>query len=293
MNIIEVKNLKKSFGALKAVDDINLTVEKGEIFGFLGPNGAGKTTTIRCLMNFIYPTSGEIKIFSKDAQKDSAQIKRQIGYLSGNVRLCNTWTGAEHIKFIENIRGKSAVVKDLIKKLDFNPNIKSRHLSSGNKQKLGLILALMSDPELLIMDEPTVGLDLLLQNTIYKILEELKSKGKTIFMSSHNLAEVERLCGRVGIIREGKLVAQESIKNLHDKRLHHVKVQFDGKFQKSDFSSNDVQIEEVLPNGLVLKVAKNINPLIKKLSNYNIIELEITHATLEEIFLEFYQRSND
>lgn len=290
MHAIEINNLFRNFGKLTAVNDVSFSVESGEIFGFLGPNGAGKTTTIRCLMNFIKPTSGNIKILNKDAQLESAEIKSDLGYLSGNVRLYQNWTGKEHIEFVEDIRGKSKIVQNLIKKLDFNPNIKTRNLSSGNKQKLGLILALMHEPKVLIMDEPTVGLDPLLQNSIYEILEDLKARGTTIFMSSHNLSEVERLCSRVAIIKSGKIVTLENIHDLRSKRLHHISVRFDGKFNKNDFLSDEIQVEEVLPDGLVLAVKSDINPLIKKLNNYRVTDLEITHATLEEIFLEFYEK---
>src|SRR3972149_7495448 len=289
MKAIEVSNLKKHFGKTKAVDGISFEVEKGEIFVFLGPNGAGKTTTIRCLMNFIKPTSGEIKILSQDAQKQSVKIMDKVGYLPGNVQLYDGWTGQEHIDFVESIRGKSQNVRELCKKLDFNPKLKFKHLSTGNKQKLGLILALMSNPQILIMDEPTVGLDPLLQNTIYEILEDLEKSGTTIFMSSHNLAEVERLCRRVGIIKAGKLIALEDIEKLNAKKTHIITVIFENTFNKNDFISKEVAIERVLPDGLVLNSKGDINIVLQKLAKNQIKDLEITHATLEEVFLEFYR----
>lgn len=289
-NVIEVTNLSKNFGEIKAVDNISFAIEKGEIFGFLGPNGAGKTTTIRCLMDFIRPSSGNISIMGFDSQKDSARIKKQIGYLSGNVKLYNGWTGKEHFAFLESIRGKSKNLKELIEKLDFNPRLKAGHLSSGNRQKLGLILALMHEPEVIIMDEPTVGLDPLLQNVIYEILEEFQKQGKTIFMSSHNLPEVERLCRRVGIIRAGKLVAVENISDLHAKKMHHIAIQYDGNFQKTDFKIPGVEVEEVLSDSIILAAKGDINPVIAKIAKQKITDIEITHATLEEVFLEFYKK---
>ncbi len=288
MIVLDIQNLKKYFGKTHAVDGVTFSVQKGEIFGFLGPNGAGKTTTIRCLMDFIKPTEGKISIFGKDAQKDSEMIKEDIGYLPGNVRLYDGWTGKDHIEFIERIRGKSENVNNLIAKLYFNPKIKAKNLSSGNKQKLGLILALMHKPQLLIMDEPTVGLDPLLQNTIYEVLEDLKKKGTTIFMSSHNLPEVERLCSRVGIIKDGKIIALENIEKLHAKRIHIVTVVFAGKFNREDFIFDGVEVQEVLPDGLIINVKGDINALIKKLANYQLKDVNISHATLEEVFLEFY-----
>jgi len=288
MSAIQVQNLKKYFGKTHAVDDVSFSVEKGEIFGFLGPNGAGKTTTIRCLMNFLKPTDGEIKIFGADAQKNSTEIKNKIGFLSGDVRLYDGWTGGDHIKFLERLRGRKSVAAELIPKLNFNPKLKFKALSSGNQQKLGLILSLMFEPELMIMDEPTLGLDPLLQNTIYEILESLREKGTTIFMSSHNLAEVDRICDRVGIIKEGKIVATESIISLKEKRMHVVKVYFNGEFNKEDFNFDGVEIHQELNNGLLIGAKGDISPLIRKLANYSLKELEITHASLEEIFLEFY-----
>lgn len=289
MNIIEVKNLKKYFKKTKAVDGISFEVQKGEIFGFLGPNGAGKTTTIRCMMDFIRPTFGKISILGLDAQKDSVALKKDIGYLSGDLKLYDKWTGKEHINFLEKIRGKSKISKELIKKLDFNPKMKFKHLSSGNKQKLGLILSLMAEPKVLIMDEPTVGLDPLLQNTIYDILGEFKKKGTTIFMSSHNLPEVERVCDRVGIIKEGKLVGIEMIEDLGEKRLRKVEVRFKDKFKKSDFKFDGVEKIEEITDGLILTVRGDIDAVVKKLAKYKLRDLEISHATLEDVFLEFYK----
>ncbi|NIM46550.1 MAG: ATP-binding cassette domain-containing protein [Candidatus Aenigmarchaeota archaeon] len=289
MNIIEVKNLKKYFGKIKAVDDISFSVKKGEIFGFLGPNGAGKTTTIRLFLDFIRPTSGQAFIKGLDCQKDSVEIKKYVGYLSGEIRLYDKWSGKEHIEFIENTRGKSKIKKELIRKLDFNPKMRAKYLSSGNKQKLGLILALMHQPEVLILDEPTLGLDPLLQNTIYEILEDFRKQGTTVFMSSHNLPEVERVCDRAGIIKEGKIVGIETIEQLGEKRLRRIEVQFKDKYKKSDFKFNGVENIEEIADGLILTVRGDIDPVVKKLAKYKLHDLEISHATLEDVFLEFYQ----
>lgn len=282
MPAIEVKNLRKYFGKTKAVDDISFTVEKGEIFGFLGPNGAGKTTTIRCLMDFVRPTAGEIDILDKS----------QIGYLSGDVRLYDGWTGQDHIEFLEKLCRRPSIATQLVRDLNLNLKVKFRHLSSGNKQKLGLVLALMFEPQLLIMDEPTLGLDPLLKNTIYELLGNLQKKGTTIFMSSHNMTEVEKMCDCVGIIKEGKLVAVESIQDLKAKRMHIVRVIFNGPFNGRDFIFGNIHLQRELPMGLELGVKGDINPLLQKLANFNIKELEISRASLEEIFLEFYGGTN-
>lgn len=296
-NIIEVAGLEKhfsSFGArgrdlVKAVDGISFQVEKGEVFGFLGPNGAGKTTTIRCIMDFIRPTAGSIKIFSRDAHKESVPLKKRIGYLPGNVQLHDKWTGQEHIDFIEHLGGKSKYTEELIKRFDFDPQRKFKNYSSGNRQKLGLILALMHQPELVVMDEPTLGLDPLLQNEIYDIFDELQNKDHTIFISSHNLPEVERTCNRVGIIKEGKLVGIEKVGELGEKRLRRIVVRFDADFIKEDFRFDGVERIEELSGGMILTVRGDINPIIKKLAGYQLHDLEISHATLEDVFLEFYR----
>ncbi len=286
---IRIEDLKKYFGKVRAVDGISFDIEKGESFGFLGPNGAGKTTTIRCMMDFLRPTKGSITITGLDSRRDSATLKKKIGYLPGNVKLYGKWTGWDHIRFVESVRGKSSNLKELMELLDFNPKLKFKHLSSGNKQKLGIILALMNEPEILIMDEPTVGLDPLLQNKIYELLTDLKKKGTTIFVSSHNLPEVERICDRVGIIKDGKMVEVETISQLGEKKLNKIEVRFDDEFTKKEFQINGVEKIEEISGGLILTVSGQIDPVIKALAKKKVLDLEVTHATLEDVFLKFYK----
>jgi len=290
MPAIEVNNLSKHFGHTRAVDGISFSVEKGEIFGFLGPNGAGKTTTIRCFMDFIRPTGGSITILGKDAQKDSVELKKHIGFLSGYVHLYDKWTGQDHIDFIKALNGTSDSSPALIKRLDFNPELKTKQLSSGNRQKLGIIMALMTEPEILIMDEPTNALDPLLQREVYTLLQEEQQKGTTIFMSSHNLAEVDHVCSRVGVIRQGKMVAVEKISDMKHKRIYTVRVAITGAYNSADFKIPGVENETTNGGGeLILHVKGDLDPLIKKLAKYTVHEIEIEHATLEDIFMEFYQ----
>jgi ABC-2 type transport system ATP-binding protein len=289
-DVIRINNLKKYFGKLHAVDGISFEVKRGEIFGFLGPNGAGKSTTIRCLMGFNKPTSGSVSVFGCDMAANSIFAKVRIGYLPGNVKLYDNWTGWDHIEFFERVRGKSSKAKELIRRLGFNPNAKFRHLSSGNKQKLGLILALMHEPELLIMDEPTVGLDPLLQFEIHKLLKEMRDEGTTIFISSHNLPEVERLCDRVAIIKEGKIVAIESIKALRAKKIHKVDISFKGKIKTSEFNIKGVDEVQETPGGLSLTVGGDLNSVLQVISKHRVVDLEITHASLEDVFMKFYER---
>ncbi len=289
MNVIEVKNLKKHFGKIRALDGVSFNVQKGEIFGFLGPNGAGKTTAIRCIMDFIRPTSGNVLILEKDANLHSVELKKHIGYLTSDLRLYDNWNGRDHIDLIEAVRGKLKNLSQLVKLFGFNQKIKVKKLSTGNKQKLGLILALMNEPEILILDEPTRGLDPILQNAFYKIILELKEKGVTIFMSSHNLPEVEKVCDRVAIIKNGKLVALEDIQTIRKKKIHVVTVYFEEKFSTKDFELKNVEITQKFSDGLEMRVKGDINPLMKKISGYKVKDLEITHENLEESFLEFYK----
>lgn len=288
-DVIQVKKLKKRFKGVRAVDGISFEVKKGEVFGFLGPNGAGKTTTIRCMMDFIKPTSGSVQIFNQEVEGNSTIIKADIGYLSGNVELYGNWTGHDHIKYVESFKGKSENVSELIERLNFDPGKKFATLSSGNKQKLGLILALMNSPKLLIMDEPTVGLDPLLQNEIYKIIDQLKETDTTIFVSSHNLPEVERICDRVGIIRDGKLVELSDIDKLSGKRLSVIRVTFEGPYKKTDFEFDGTEKVEDIGNGLEITVGGDYRPILKKIAESKIKDIEIHKASLEEIFLKFYE----
>ena len=290
-NAITIKNFKKHFGKLYAVDGINLEVKKGEIFGFLGPNGAGKSTTIRCLMGFNKPTSGSISVFGHNMETDSTEAKMNIGYLPGNVKLYDSWTGWDHIRFFERARGKSANVDNLIERFGFDPSAKFRHLSSGNKQKLGLILALMNEHKLLVMDEPTVGLDPLLQYEIHKVLLEMRDRGTTIFISSHNLPEVERICGRVAIIKNGKLVAVESIKTLGEKKLHKIEVHFNDKFTISEFQTDGISKVEEVGGGLLITASGDLNPVLRLIAKHDVVDMEITHASLEDVFMKFYERT--
>jgi len=287
---IEIKNLIKHFGKVKAVDGVDLSVEKGEIFGFLGPNGAGKTTTIRCMMDFIRPSVGEIKILGKSAQRDSTDLKKEIGYLPGNARLYEHWSGKDHIQFYKAFHGNIEVANQLAGQLDLDLKIRFKNLSSGNKQKLALILSLMKEPKVLILDEPTVSLDPLLQNTVHGLLKEYQEKGTTIFVSSHNLSEVDQICNRVGIIKDGKIIATEDVKGLKAKRMHTITVYFADGVEKSTFKMPEIHKIREINKGLIIEVKGDINPILAQITKYPVRDIEITHATLEEIFLEFYQR---
>jgi len=290
MKAIQLKKLKRHFGKVKAVDGISLEVSKGEIFGFLGPNGAGKTTTIRAMMDFIRPTSGSISILGLDSVKGTVELKSKIGYLAPEPRLYDNLTGREHFQLVEKIRGRGARKEELIKKLGAEPNVKVKNLSTGNKQKISLVIALMHNPDVVILDEPTSGLDPLLQNTIYEILSDMGAKGKTVFMSSHNLSEVEKVCGRAAIIRAGKLVAVENIQKLNVKRLYKVWASYKNTKDLKDLKKiKGVEVETESDNDIYLNVSGKIDPVVKYFAEENIDDIRIEHAGLEETFLNFYK----
>lgn len=289
MPSIEVKNLKKYFKNTKAVDDISFSIEKGEVFGFLGPNGAGKTTTIRTMMDFIRPTDGSISILGMDAQKDTVELKKKIGYLSGELKLYKNWTGQEHINFVKKLNSHTDISDKISKRFNFDPSRKVKTLSSGNRQKLGIIMAFMTKPEVLIMDEPTNALDPLLQNEMYELIQEVAQQGTTVFMSSHNLSEVDKVCNKVGIIKKGKIVATESIKNLKNKKLYTVTAHFNDTFDKNLFNIEGINIVKEMQAGLIMNVKGDIKKMVSMLCQHKLIDLQIEHASLEDIFMEFYE----
>lgn len=287
---ITITDVSKTFGSKRALDNVSLSVPKGHIFGFLGPNGAGKTTMIRCLMDFIRPSSGSVEIFGKDSRQAATEIKQQVGFISSDNQLYANWTPAEHISFAATVRKDSRAEADkLVKELGLDTKSKFKHLSSGNKQKLGLILALMNKPNLLIMDEPTRGLDPLLQNRVYELLKDFRAGGGTVFMSSHNLAEVEGVCDSVGIIKAGRLIKTETMSKLRQMKTHMVTAVTSVPLKAADFKLANVSVESLADETVILKVRGDINPVIRILSKYQLKDLLVTHASLEDVFLEFYR----
>jgi len=219
VDVIETKNLTKYYGKIKGVEDLTFTVKKGEIFGFLGPNGAGKTTTIRTLLGYLHPTKGDAFIFGKNINENIVEIKANVGYIPGDLNLYGHLTGKQFLDYFASLRRRDmTLLGDLLEIFEVPLERKIKGYSKGMKQKLGIIQAFMDDPKLVIMDEPTSSLDPLLQQKFYKFLNKQKKKGKTMFFSSHVLSEVDKICDRVGIIRDGRLVALEDVESLKRKR---------------------------------------------------------------------------
>lgn len=291
MNYIEIIKLNKSFAKTQALKEVSFSAAKGEILGYLGPNGAGKTTTISCMLDLIRADSGQILINGLDSRKDSIEIKRITGFIPTDTYFFPNWTGSEHIDYIERIKGKTSLKSKLIKDFDFNPTLKVHSLSTGNKQKLALIIAMMHTPELLILDEPTRGLDPLLQNIFYDYLRVLQNKGSTIFMSSHNLAEVENVCSRVAIIKSGEIVEVANVESLQAKSIFIINATYAAKPQinENEMQNYKIEMENKQNNHYQFKVAGDINQALKLITRGKLVDIKINKASLEDIFLEFYK----
>lgn len=289
MDAITIDKLSKHFGAKQALKSVSFAVPSGSIYGFLGPNGAGKTTTIRCLMDFIRPSSGQLSVFGLDSRKSSVAIHQQLGYLSSDNALYDHWTGRDHIRLSEHVRGRAPYARELARDLQLNLKTRYNHLSSGNKQKLAIVLALMHKPKLLVLDEPTRGLDPLLQNRFYQLLRDFRNGGGTVFMSSHNLPEVEQVCDQVGVIRDGRMVKSESMDRLRQLRTHLITAVLMRPVDIRRLRLPRVAVIHHSDSTVALKVKGDINPVMQILTHHGLRDLEVTHASLEDIFLEYYK----
>ena len=293
--IIETRGLTKYYGKVRGVQDLSLSVREGEVFGYLGPNGAGKTTTIRLLLDLIRPTRGTAHLFGQDVHNRAAAVKTRVGNLPGELVLWDNLTGRELIAFVGSMRGGLdwPWVEELAERLDVDLSRRVRNLSHGNKQKVGLIQAFAHKPDLLIMDEPTLGLDPLIQQEFYSLINEVKAEGRTVFLSSHILQEVERICDRVGIIREGHLVAVEEVVELKRKRLRAMELTFSWAVPPSAFDLPGVHDVVQVGNSLRLCVEEtpgNLDGVIKRVAQFPLVDLSYEQATLEDVFLSYYRK---
>ena len=299
-SIIELRGLSKTYGSgakqTVALSNLDLSVNRGEIFGYLGPNGAGKTTTIRLLLDLIRPSQGGATIFGLDVRADSVEIHRRIGFFPAELSLWEGRTGEQIINYVASVRGEArGIVKhagELAERLDLDSTKKVRDLSSGNKRKLGLVIAMMHSPELLILDEPTGGLDPLVQQTFHTMMDEYREKGKTVFLSSHVLSEVQAICDRVGILRDGELKAVESVEKITNVEFNWVDVSFRdavpaGLQQKL---ANMPSITDVSANGarVRMRMIGDFDPLLRAIGAGYVETLHVEEPTLEEIFLAYY-----
>ncbi|HEY7343621.1 MAG TPA: ABC transporter ATP-binding protein [Ktedonobacterales bacterium] len=292
--LVETQGLTKRYGSSRGIEDVTFTIDEGEVFGFLGPNGAGKTTTIRTLMGLLRPTAGSAHIGGLDCWEQSTEVKRLVGYLPGELSLDPNLTGGQILEYFGNLRGgvDQIYLKQLITRLGLDPSRKFRQYSSGNKRKIGIVQAFMHRPRLLILDEPTNGLDPLNQQEFDRMVNEVREDGRTVFLSSHILTEVEQTCTRVAIIREGQLVRVGGVAELKGLKRHEVTITFAGAAPTEAFKSLEgVEQAEALSDGhtLRLTVSGGLDNVIKAAAQYQIVTLTSQEPSLEEVFLRYYE----
>ncbi|MCI6190211.1 MAG: ABC transporter ATP-binding protein [Clostridium sp.] len=290
MDIIKINNLTKDYGNKKGIFNVNISIKKGEVFGFLGPNGAGKTTTIRNLMGFIRPDSGTCSILGMDCFKESEKIKEKLGYLAGEIAFFDDLTGIKLLNFLADMKGikDKRKMNELIERFELDPRGKVKKMSKGMKQKIGIISAFMSNAEVFILDEPTSGLDPLMQNRFVDLVLEEKKKGKTILMSSHIFEEIEKTCDRTAIIRNGKIVAIEDMDSLSKKRNKTYIISLSDKNEVEKIKKDNFNIKNIDGLNVSISVKNDISEFLKNVSKYKISDMNIKTESLEEIFLHYY-----
>ncbi len=291
---ITVHKLTKYYGSFKALSNVSFNVNQGEVFGLIGPNGAGKSTTMRSMLNFIFPSKGKITINGLDSKLDYLKIRSLIGYLPGEFTTYENMTGSEYLKHILHLRKipeMESYVKKLAKRFELDLSKKAKNLSKGNKQKIGIIQAFCHDPEILILDEPTSGLDPLKQQVFDELILEYKEEGKTIFISSHVLPEVEMLCDRVAIIKDGKIVAENTMTKLKSMAMNRFEVIFKKEIEEKSFGKS-VGVKNITKSGdkYIFDIEGDVNKFIKKITENKVTSFKSIEPDLEEIFLSFYEK---
>lgn len=289
MSVIEINHITKDYGNHKGVFDVSFRVEKGEVLGFLGPNGSGKTTTIRQLMGFIKPDSGEVVIQGMDCFQEAYKVQEQLGYLPGEIAFMEDMTGIEFIRFIGQMKNMKDMSKaeELMQFLELDARGKIKRMSKGMKQKIGIVIAFMQDAPILILDEPTSGLDPLMQNKFIELIQYAKKAGKTVLMSSHIFEEVENTCDRVVMIKEGSIVATETMENLRKNRMKHYEIHFKEEQDAMVFSQKYSQSQRDQKR-ITLMLKGHTNQLLNDLSQYHIYDFNARPQSLEELFLHYY-----
>jgi ABC-2 type transport system ATP-binding protein len=291
--VIRAENLTKFYGASRGVSDLGFEVEAGEVFGFLGPNGAGKTTTIRLMLDLIRPSSGRLELLGLDSRRDSVEIRRRVGYLPGDLRLYERLTPRELLRYFAALRGLDGLGEGerLAERFELELDRPIRSLSKGNRQKVGLVQAFLHKPDLLLLDEPTAGLDPLVQLTFNELLREVAAEGRTVFLSSHILSEVQRLADRVAIVREGSLELVDSVERLRARAFVRVEATFAAKPPPKSAFSKIPGVRELERKGPVVLFALEgpADRLIKALARYEVLALDSHEADLEDFFLTLYR----
>jgi len=290
MSIIEVNHLTKYYGKSRGIVDVSFNVEEGEIFGFIGPNGAGKSTTIRLFLSLIYPTRGEAKIFGKDCIKYGPEIRQEIGYLPSEVFYYEGMKVLDLLKYSASFYKKDCTKRlhELADLMELDLNRRIDDLSFGNKKKVGIVQGLLHQPKLIVLDEPTAGLDPLMQHKFFNLIREESKRGATVFFSSHILGEVQRMCNRVAIIKEGSVINIQDIKTLQKDNYKKIRVTADGMDEKQ-FKVDGVSKLEKMNSSISFFYKGDINAITRLVSSKNIADLTIEDLTLEEIFIHYYE----
>lgn len=294
MNVIEINNLTKTYGKSRGISNVSFNVEEGEIFGFIGPNGAGKSTTIRTLLSLIYPTSGHATILGMDCIKDAPKILKNVGYLPSEVFYYDNMKVIDLLKYSASFYKKdcSSRINELAAILDLDLNKKIDDLSYGNKKKVGIVQGLLHKPKLIILDEPTSGLDPLMQQKFFELLKEENKKGATILFSSHILSEVQKVCHRVAIIKEGKIVKVEKISTLTEDTYKKVSIDLGEPLEIDYFNIPGVTKLLINENTVSFLYKGNLNKILKKISDINVRNITIEEPDLEEIFMHYYEKES-
>lgn len=293
--VIETRGLSVFYGKHRGILNVDLKIDKGEVFGFLGPNGAGKTTTQRVLLDVIRPTEGQAFMFGKDCQKDGVAARDRVGYLPGELSLYENMKASQFFKMYFSLQKSNTdrnYWQTLADRLELDTNRRIRELSRGNRQKVGVVAAFMNKPELLILDEPTSGLDPLMQQTVMEIVQEANQHGSTVFFSSHILSEVHTVCDRVGIIREGQLVATERVEDMTRQQFKRLRIGFDQLPPEDAFAIEGVTELVRDDQAVELEIRENIGQVMKKAVSFGINDIETIPVTLEEIFLAYYGKGH-
>ena len=294
-NVIETNRLTVYYREHRGIADVDLQVEKGEIYGFLGPNGAGKTTTQRVLLDVIRPTSGTATVFGLDCQSQGVEARQRIGYLPGELALYANMKASQFFEMYEYLRagnGSKGYWRTVAKRLDLDTDRRIREFSRGNKQKVGVVAAFMSKPDLLILDEPTGGLDPLVQQTVLELVRETKADGRTVFFSSHILSEVQAVCDRVGIIRDGKLITTQRVDDIIHQQMKRLRLQFATQPAADAFALEGIREVERSEKGVLLEVQDNLTAVMSKAASYGIVDIETQSVSLEDMFLTYYGKGN-
>ncbi|MDM5336536.1 ABC transporter ATP-binding protein [Fictibacillus enclensis] len=295
MNVIELNQLTKRYGQSRGIEDITFSVKEGEIFGFIGPNGAGKSTTLRTLLSIIYPTSGSASIFGKDVVKYGPEIKKHIGYLPSEVFYYDKMKVKDLLHYSASFYKKDCKkrIRELAERMDLDLNKRIDDLSYGNRKKVGIVQGLLHEPKLIILDEPTGGLDPLMQQTFFELLKEENQKGATILFSSHILSEVQKMCDRVAIIKEGKLITVEKISTLQERNHKKIRIETKVPVDAGLFALDGVtKIESEEGNRFSFLYSGDINLIMRRLAEVQLANLWVDEPDLEEIFLHYYEKED-